>query len=119
MAHRNVQRRVLLTPEFFRVLALCATAGLLLTASRGPDLFSGVSIKILDASAPPRGTVQLSVTLTEPKPIITGTAALSFDAALLGPVMGLALYSSPGPLGDVAGAAVLRPHPLSVRSTPP
>jgi len=98
MAHRNVQRRLLLTPELFRVLALCATAGLLLTASRGPETFSGVSIKILDASAPPGGTIQLSVTLTEPKPNVTGTAALSFDAALLGPVMGLALYSSSGRL---------------------
>jgi hypothetical protein len=104
--------------ELFRVLALCGTAGLLLTASRGSDPTNGLSLKILDASAPPGGTIQLSLTVTEPKPIITARAAVSFAPALLGPAVGLALYSSGAP-GDVAGAAVVRGNQLSVRATSP
>jgi hypothetical protein len=111
---------MLLTSGSFRPLALCTAAGLLLTAGRGTEPpFNGLSIRVLDASAPPGGTIQLTVTLTEPKPIVTGSAALSFDALLLGPVMGLALYSPSGTLSDAAGAGVIRGNQLSLRSTSP
>ena len=116
MAHSNVQRRASSIRELFRVLALCGTAGLLLTASSGTDPTNSLSLKILDASAPPGGTIQLSVTVTEPKPIITARAAVSSAPALLRPAVGLALYSSSG---DVAGAAVVRGNQLSVRGTSP
>src|SRR5260370_19310846 len=109
MAYRNVQRRMLLTSKFFGV-ALCSAAGLLLTASGGtpPPPCNCLSLKILDAISPPGGTIQLSVTLTEPKPIVTGSTLLTFDPALLAPAMGFALHTPSGALSDAAGAAVVR-----------
>jgi hypothetical protein len=111
---------MLLTSKFFGV-ALCSAAGLLLTASGGtpPPPCNCVSLKILDAIAPPGGTIQLSVTLTEPKPIVTGSTLLTFDPALLAPAMGFALHTPSGALSDAAGAAVVRGNQLSVKCTSP
>lgn len=121
MAQGNMQRRAWRTMEFFRVLALCLAGGLFLTAggSGSFEPFSGVSLKILNASAPPGGTMQLAVTLTEPKPIATGSAAISVDSGVLGPVMGVALYGPAGAGSDAAGAAVVNGNALAVRIVSP
>jgi hypothetical protein len=131
MTHGNIRRRAWRTTDFFRVVFPCLAAGLLLTAgSPGSDdsgssssgtaePFAGVSLKVLNASAPSGGTMQLAVSLTEPKPISTGSAVISLDGAVLGPVMGVALYGPDGPLSDAAGAAVVSGNGLVVRTVSP
>ena len=105
----------------FSVLAMCSLAGLLLEGSGGsgggdPTPYAGVSLKVLDQAAPAGGTIQFTVTLTEPKPIVTGRAAVAPSATLLGAPQGVALY---GGASDAAGAAVINGHALSIRSTAP
>jgi len=121
MAHGKIERRAWRTTDFLRVLVPCLAAGLLLTAggSGSPDPFTGVSLKVLNASAPPGGTMQLTVSLTEPKPISTGSALISLDTAVLGPVMGVALYGPGGALSDAAGAAVVNGNAITVRTISP
>ena len=121
MMHGKLQRRVWLSTDLFRVLALCLSAGMLLTAgnSGGSEVFTGVSLKVLNSSAPPGGTMQLMVALTEPKPIIIGRAAISFDPTVLGAVQGLAVYGANGASSDAAGAAVMSASGLTIRTTSP
>jgi len=96
---------------------VCCLAGLLLEGSGGTEPpFAGVSLKVLDQTAPAGGTIQFTVTLTEPKPIVTGVAAVAPSPTLLGAVQGVALF---GGASDVAGAAVVNGNALSVRSTAP
>ena len=91
-------------------------AALLLAAAfpAAADVFTGVSLKILNEAAPPGGTIQLKVTVTEPKPIIISGSALSYGSAL-GMVMGIVLPGNP----DAAGAAVLGPNGLVLRTVSP
>ena len=120
MPHRNARRRTWSATSLTRAAILCLAAGLPLGAeARAQEVFAGVSLKILNAHAPPGGMTQLIVTLTEPKPIVTGTADLAFDSAVLGPVMGVALYSPAGALSDAAGTAVVSDGRLTVRTTSP
>jgi hypothetical protein len=105
---------------------LCAPAALLLTgaggpASRGEDNtstppFPGVSLRVLNAISPPGGTIQFVVTLTEPKPIMTGTASAPIDGTLLGPLLGAALYGPNGAASDAAGTAVVNGGTIAVRA---
>jgi hypothetical protein len=119
MAHRNVRRPRRIT-EGWGSLPFCLAAGLLLTAGgSGSDSFSGVSLKVLNVSAPPGGTIQLTVAITEPKPIATGSALFSIDPTVFGSVMGVALYDPAGALSDVAGTAVANGNSLRVRTTSP
>jgi len=121
MAYGSVRGRARRTTESFQVLVLGLSAGFLLTAadSGSPEPFSGVSLKVLNASAPAGGTIQLTVALTEPKPIVTGSAVLSLDTATLGSVMGVALYGPAGASSDAAGAAVASGNALTIRITSP
>ncbi len=121
MRHETIQRRVRLSTDLFRGLALCLSASILLTAGKsgGAETSTGVSLKVLNSSAPPGGTMQLVVTLTEPKPIIIGMTTLSFDPTVLGAVQGLALYGANGASSDAAGAAVISGNGLAVRATSP
>jgi len=134
MPQGNVRRRLRRTVDFLPLLALCLAAALLPTgasaqvggvgAARGdgagpPDTFTGVSIKVLSSNAPPGGTMQFLVTLTEPKPIIITSAALSVDSAVLDPLMGVALYGPGGSISDAAGAAVANAGAITVRATSP
>ena len=134
MPQGNVRRRLRRTVDFPPLLALCLAAALLPTgasaqvggvgAARGdgagpPDTFTGVSIKVLSSNAPPGGTMQFLVTLTEPKPIIITSAALSVDSAVLDPLMGVALYGPGGSISDAAGAAVANAGAITVRATSP
>jgi hypothetical protein len=92
-------RRPSLLPTF-------AGAALLLAAAlpARADTFNGVSIRILSSVAPPGGSLQLLVTLTEAKPIFTGGPSMSFGTSLF--VQGLVLPGNP----DAAGAAVVDGH---------
>jgi hypothetical protein len=75
-----------------------------------------VALKVLDAAAPPGGTIQMQVSLTEGKPIIIDKVRAGMPVpSILGPVQGLVLPGSP----DAAGAAVLGPNGFSVRVTSP
>ncbi|HYR19799.1 MAG TPA: hypothetical protein VEQ15_09925 [Myxococcales bacterium] len=103
------------------MLAVFLVTGLLLTAGRSghADPFAGVSLKILNASAPPGGTMQLAVEVTEPIPIATGSAAIVLDTVVLGPLMGVALYGPAGAQSDAAGTAVVSGNRLRVRTVSP
>jgi hypothetical protein len=121
MAHGNVRRSAWQSTESARVLALFLMAGLLLTAGRSghADTLPGLWLKILNTSSPPGGTMQIAVTVTEPKPISTGSAVLTLNTAVLGPVMGVALYGPAGAQSDAAGAAVVSGNTLRVRTVSP
>jgi len=77
----------------------------------------GVSLKVLDAQAPPGGVVQMSVALTEPTPILAARALLVFDP--LGPVLGVGVFSSTGAQSDVSGTAVTSDAGLTVETASP
>ena len=120
MAHQNVRPRVLQFAHFTGLLALCLLGSSPLAAKGGtPEPFTGVSIKVLNASAPPGGTLQFLVTLTEPKPIVMGIAAITIDTGVVGPVMGVALYGPTGATSDAIGAAVPSATGLAVRTISP
>jgi hypothetical protein len=104
----------------FGALAFCVGAFLVTGARSGAaETFSGVSLKVLNASSPPGGVMQLNVTLTEPKPIATGSALLSVNTAVLGPVMGVAVYGPGGAQSDAAGTAVVAGDTVTVRTVSP
>jgi len=65
--------------------------------------FPGVSISVSRETAPPGGIAQMKVFITEPRPISTGGAFMTFDA--YADVVGIALMN---PSQDVAGVAVVR-----------
>lgn len=118
MEHPNRTRARTVFPLAAAFVSL--SAGLPLgAAARAQEVFDGVSLKILNTRSPAGGMTQLLVTLTEPKPIVTGIASLSFDSGVLGPVMGVALYSPAGAQSDVAGTAVVSGGRLTVRTTSP
>jgi hypothetical protein len=64
------------------------------------QVFAGVSLKILNAAAPPGSGFQMQVTLTEPKPILMGSSFFGLSPRLN--VQGVVLPGNP----DAAGAAV-------------
>jgi hypothetical protein len=105
----------------------CLSMGALLTAARGVDPAGALSLKILNARAPPGGTLQLVLTLTEPKPVVTARAVLSTTTTTtittttspLATVKGIALFGPPGGVMDVAGAAVVRGTDIALRTTAP
>jgi IPT/TIG domain-containing protein len=83
------------------VLALCAAV------AYAPQAYGQVPIELVvsNATVPPGGMLQFTVSLTEPQPIRRGTPVLAFASTLLGPAQGLSIYSL---AGDAIGAAVVR-----------
>lgn len=75
--------------------------------------FAGLSLRVANAEAPPGGTIQLKVLVTEPRPIIIGHPQFSFAPRLS--VLGVLLPGSP----DAAGAAVIQGGNASVRVVSP
>ncbi len=80
------------------------------------DVFPGVSLRILNKTAPPGGLIQLTVIPTEPKPITSGRSVVAFDQGPLDSVQGAALFS---PAGDVSGAAVISGSQVRFQFTSP
>lgn len=100
--------------------ALCASAALLASPARAGEAvdFAGVSLKVLSSRAPPGGAVQLVLTMTEPKPILTGTSLLSFGSGLK--LMGASLLARGAAVSDFSGTAVVRGGgQVVVRTTSP
>jgi hypothetical protein len=85
--------------------------------SPAPGAEAGVCPKVLDAHAPPGGVLQLTVSLTEPTPILHVLGNISFEG--VGSVMGVALFSASGAQSDVAGTAVLSGGGLTLQATSP
>jgi len=96
-----------------RTVATFALA-LLLSAIAFADTFAGLSLRVLNDSAPAGGSIQLKLSVTEPKPIIISQANFDYGAAL-GPVQGVLMPSDPAS----AGAAVVQGHSLRIRTVSP
>jgi len=99
-------------------LALAAACGSVAAFSPSTDP-AGLSLKILSRSAPAGGTAQLTVTLTEPKPIATGCGALRAPVGPFDAVLGAALFSGAGVPSDVAGTAVVDGTSVTIRAVSP
>lgn len=83
---------------------------------RNPAPAVGSEIRVLDETQPAGGTVQLKVSLTEPKPISSGTKRLVLDPFAVDEIFGISLWS---PLGDVFGVARVADGNLSVNAISP
>ncbi len=108
---------ILATVGLMCVLCLARSSSSL--AENVPEIYP----RVLDEQAPPGGTIQLKVQLTEPRPVTTGSVSITYglarQAASLGPlgdIEGVALF---GPAGDVSGAAVVNGDRLSIRFASP
>lgn len=94
-----------------RIAAAVAFA-VVLSGPAFADMFTGLSLKVLNESVPPGGFVQMKVSVTEPKPIIIGMASVRTSLA----VQGLLLPGSP----DSAGVGVIGANnSLAVRVVSP
>lgn len=83
---------------------------------RNPGPATGAEVRVLDEKQPAGGTVQLKLSLTEPKPISSGTKGIALDQFVFDEVFGIALWS---PLGDAFGVARVQNGQLQVRSLSP
>jgi len=78
-----------------------------------------LSLKVLNGSAPPDGTAQLTIALTEPKPIATGCGSVAGGGGAFDAVLGAALFSAAGVPSDVAGAAVVDGTSVTIHAASP
>ncbi|QOY88150.1 hypothetical protein [Paludibaculum fermentans] len=83
---------------------------------RNPAPAVGSEVRVLDETQPAGGTVQLKLSLTEPKPISSGTKRMALDPFAFDAVFGISLWS---PLGDVFGVAHVDGGQLAVNSMSP
>jgi hypothetical protein len=109
MPARSASMRNLL----FAIIIASGLPAFAVSAPPSPDVFAGVSLKILNAAAPPGSGFQMQVTLTEPKPILIGSSVFGLSPRLS--VRGVVLPASP----DAAGAAVRTPNGLALRFVSP
>src|SRR3954462_7255586 len=112
-AHVKWNAFVTTTTRGGRTVATFALA-LLLSAIAFADTFAGLSLRVLNDSAPAGGSHQLKLSVTEPRPIIISQANIDYGAAL-GPVQGVLMPSDPAS----AGAAVVQGHSLRIRTVSP
>src|SRR5436305_704930 len=63
---------------------------------------AAAEVRFSNETIPPDGTVQFKLSLTEPRPIMTGTKAFSTSRAMVDAVYGTALFSL---AGDAFGVA--------------
>jgi hypothetical protein len=94
-----------------RVAAAVAFA-LALSGPAFADMFTGLSLKVLNETVPAGGFVQMKVSVTEPKPIIIGMSTINFGGLS---VQGLLLPEAP----DSAGVGVIGAGSLVLRTTSP
>jgi hypothetical protein len=97
-------------PSIFRIsaaVAVLALAPIQVRADHGSQLVTCLTIP--DETAPPGGTAQVKVFLTEPKPISTGDMAFSFGG--FEDFVGIGLFS---PGNDTLGVAVVRASAVAV-----
>jgi len=96
-----------------------ATNSRLTAAASGVGAATPLSFKILSRTAPPDGTAQLTVTLTEPKPIATGFAEVAGGGGAFDAVFGAALFTAAGAPSDVAGTAVVDGTSVTIHAASP
>lgn len=75
-----------------------------------------VEIKVFNETIPPGGTVQFKVSLTEPRPIMTGTKSFAMDDWAYDGFYGVSVSS---PLGDAFGVASYARGQFSIRYLSP
>src|SRR3954465_1467142 len=80
---------------------------------------NGLSLKVLSRTAPPDGTAQLTVALTEPEPIATGCGSFVAPGVPFDNVLGAALFTASGAPSDVAGAAVVEGTAVRIQAISP
>ncbi len=73
-------------------------------------------IRISNEIAPPGGMAQIKVSLTSPKPIITGNMTADLSDFMFDSIDGIAMFSS---TGDVVGAATVNGRKINARFTSP
>ncbi len=102
------------SPSVVTRLGLIGAFCLLQPLSSVAQILQEIYPRVLDDQAPPGGTLQLKVQLTEPRPITTGNATVGDDGGEgpLGLAEDVALFD---PEGLVSGAAVVGGHQLSIR----
>ncbi len=89
-----------------RIALLLSSVPGIIHASGGGGVvkgFPGVSLSVSNETAPPGATTQVKISVTEPKPILTGGGSLSFSA--FDSVFGIAIIA---PGGDTFGVALER-----------
>lgn len=84
--------------------AAIVVALLLTVTNTWADTFDGVSLKISDETLPAGAVLQLKLFLTEPKPIVKGSARAQLDSSLITHLSGAYMYD---PSGKTSGVAVL------------
>jgi hypothetical protein len=80
---------------------------------------NGLSLKVRSKTAPPDGTAQLTVALTEPTPIATGCGSFAAINVGFDNVLGAALFTAAGAASDVAGAAVVEGTAVKIQAISP
>jgi uncharacterized membrane protein YgcG len=73
-------------------------------------------IRVSNETAPPGGMTQIKVSLTSPKPIITGNMSTDFSDGFIDSIDGIQMFD---PTGDVMGTAVVNGGRISARFTSP
>lgn len=76
----------------------------------------GVSLRFEDETVPPGATVQVKLTLTEPKPIIRSSFESDFESSFFDDIYGVAVRSDNG---DASGAVMITPKGIRVAMTSP
>ncbi|HLK65799.1 MAG TPA: IPT/TIG domain-containing protein [Bryobacteraceae bacterium] len=81
-------------------ILLCCLTCMPLAAQVAPS-----EIRVSNEIAPPGGMAQIKVSLTSPKPIITGLMSADFSSGFIDSIDGIEMFSA---TGDVVGAAVVK-----------
>lgn len=85
----------------------------LLAAANAPNF---LSLKLSDETAPPGGVAQIQFLVTDPRPIITGMASVSYDSSVVEDFLGISVMS---PGGDAVGSASIVNGKLQLRLISP
>lgn len=75
-----------------------------------------VEIRVSNETAPAGGMAQIKVSLTSPKPIITGVMSTDLSGGFIDSIDGIEMFNA---TGDVVGAAVVRGSRINARFTSP
>ena len=113
------QSQVVFNPRQVANTQLIAIGACGSVAAISPSTATPLSFKVLSRSAPAGGTAQLTVTLTEPKPIATGCGAVAAGGGAFDAVLGAALFTAAGAPSDVAGAAVVDGTSVTIQAISP
>ena len=103
-------------------LMMFCVAGAIATAASEPWTTeaeapaTGAEVRFSNETIPPNGTVQFKLSLTEPRPIMTGTKTFAASRSMVDAVYGTALFS---PAGDAFGVATYQNGQFSIQFLSP